>query len=119
MYFRHFVNNSALAHVCSCLHHALQKPVHMHAIRRYQPGLDPGTWYVGTVIAGPSSLLLVSEVPGFRSRTTSPMQGEGLQIQGNFTGALTANGIITLADATGERIFSTALNDGPISATAG
>ena len=60
----------------------------------------------GTVIAGGSSLILVADVPTFRSRNSSPMPGQGLQVQPGLQGSLTANGVVTLLDAAGSQVFS-------------
>lgn len=67
---------------------------------------QPTSCVAGTVVASESSLLLVLDLPGFRTRSASPMPGEGLQVHAGYIGALTSNGIVTLVDGSGVQIFS-------------
>lgn len=50
------------------------------------------TFRPGTVIPGPGSLYLSPDVNAFRARATGPRGGQGLLVQGNYRGQLSARG---------------------------
>jgi hypothetical protein len=58
------------------------------------------TFKTGTVIPSKSSLYLVKDVNSFRARRTGPSGGQGLFVQGNYEGKLSAHGgTITVKNA--------------------
>jgi hypothetical protein len=66
------------------------------------------TFRGGTVIPTNGTLYLVADVNGFRSRTAGPRGGQGLFIQGNYKGQLSARGeSLVLTDTAGRTVTST------------
>ena len=67
----------------------------------------------GTVIEPGGSLYLTPNAAAFRARGASPRGGEGLQVQGNYPGQLSARGgSLTLRQAGSNRIAATATYPG-------
>ena len=61
------------------------------------------TFRPGTVIPGRRSLFVSPEVRAFRARAAAPRGGQGLFVQGNYSGQLSAWGeTLTLLDASGQ-----------------
>lgn len=66
------------------------------------------TFKGGTVIPAGGSLYLSPDVKAFRARTLSPRGGQGLFVQGNYKGQLSARGeLLTLTDAGGRSVRTT------------
>ncbi len=66
------------------------------------------TFRGGTVIPASGSLYLSPDVKSFRARTTGPRGGQGLFVQGNYRGQLSARGeLLTLTDHRGRSVRST------------
>lgn len=66
------------------------------------------TFKGGTVIPAGGSLYLSPDVKAFRARTVSPRGGQGLFVQGNYKGQLSARGeLLTLTDVGGRSVRTT------------
>ncbi len=70
-------------------------------------GIDH-TFAPGTVMPANSSLFLSPDVRAFRARTSGPRGGQGLFLQGNYRGQLSARGeTLRLEDQTGRLVATT------------
>lgn len=66
------------------------------------------TFRGGTVIPAGGSLYVSPDVKSFRARTSSPRGGQGVFVQGNYAGQLSARGeLLTLTDQRGRLVRST------------
>lgn len=67
------------------------------------------TFRPGTVIPPGRALHVARDVAAFRNRAVSPKRGEGVFVQGNYSGQLSARGgTVELVDATGHRVSTLA-----------
>ncbi|MHC1763640.1 MAG: CotH kinase family protein [Verrucomicrobiia bacterium] len=66
------------------------------------------TFRPGTVIPGSSRLFLARNVPVFRSRASGPRGGQGLFVQGDYAGQLSARGErLSIHDTSGRLVITT------------